>query len=70
VYNFSPVQFTDLPGAWDRSRALDALLDTGAFALLMLQLEHETPDATLNVRANAYALDLYRILVPLPENTP
>ncbi|MFI4897477.1 MAG: hypothetical protein ACIARR_06595 [Phycisphaerales bacterium JB059] len=67
---YSPIQFTHLPGAWERSRAIDAHLDAGASALLMLQLEHEAPDASLGVRADTHALELYRILVPLPETSP
>ncbi len=68
---YRPSRFNDLPGATDRSRAIDAYLASGHFALLMLELEHAAPDTALSVdNARTNVLEVHRVLIPMPEPLP
>ncbi len=69
--DYRPSRLTDLPGASDRTRAIDAYLASGAYALLMLEVEHAAPDVELSVSAvRANVLEVHRIVIPMPEPQP
>ncbi len=67
---YIPARLGDLPGAWERTRALDAYLASGRYALLLLELEHAAPDVGLSVSAQTNVLEVHRIIIPMPEPAP
>lgn len=68
--DYAPARLADLPGAWARTRALDAYVASGAYALLLLEVEHQTSDAPISVRADTSVLEVHRIIVPLEGPAP
>jgi len=64
-----------LPGVWQRTRAIDARVASGRWAALHIRLTHGSPDLALDQRGVRYRTDrTLRILLPLdpplPEPSP
>ncbi len=63
---YQPSRFFDLPGAWRRSRAIDAYINAGSIAMIVLEVWRDEPSVAITSSADTAALEVYRILVPLP----
>jgi len=70
VPDYQPARFLDLPGAWRRTRAIDAYAAGGRCALIYLELERSAPDVALTRRTPTTTLEVYRVVVPLPQTAP
>ena len=71
ILDFRSSRLADLPGARPRTRAINAYLTSGRYALLQLELEHDTPDIGLSVEnAITTVHEVHRIIIPVPEQTP
>ncbi len=68
--SYEPSRFFDLPGAWRRTRAIDAYVGPGACALVTLELWRDEPDVTISRASQTSVLEVYRVVVPLPERAP
>lgn len=68
--DYAPARLAELPGAWARTRALDAYVASGRYAMLLLEIEHASPDTPIDVPADVGALEVHRLIVPLEGSSP
>ncbi|MEZ6241574.1 MAG: hypothetical protein R3B57_00870 [Phycisphaerales bacterium] len=64
---YRPARFLDLPGAWRRTSAIDQYAVYGQCALIYLELWRAAPDVSITRPADVATLEVYRVVVPLPE---